>query len=103
MFINKDDFIKHPFQNSLVKRLSPSGLVLLEGQQWKKHRRLISKGFDYTLIDELLTIVKIASSKRTEQLTDGQVIGNAFNFFKETAGNIISLVYFQEDILSTSM
>jgi hypothetical protein len=29
MFICKDDFIKHPFQNALVKRLSPYGLVLL--------------------------------------------------------------------------
>jgi hypothetical protein len=29
MFIYKDEFIKHPFQNALVKRLSPNGLVLL--------------------------------------------------------------------------
>jgi hypothetical protein len=28
MFINKDAFVKHPFQNALVKRLSPFGLVL---------------------------------------------------------------------------
>lgn len=95
MFINKDDFVKHPFQNSLVKRLSPNGLVLLEGQQWKKHRRLISKGFDYGLIDGLLSTVRQVSLKRAETLENTEVIGNAFNFFKETAGNIISLIYFQ--------
>jgi cytochrome P450 len=54
MFINKDDFIKHPFQNALVKRLSPFGLVLLEGPLWKKHRKFISKGFEYERIDTLL-------------------------------------------------
>lgn len=45
MFINKDDFIKHEFQNGLVKSLSPFGLVLSQGALWKRHRILISKGF----------------------------------------------------------
>lgn len=45
LFINKDDYEKHPFQNALVRRLSPNGLVLSEGPIWKKHRKLISKGF----------------------------------------------------------
>ena len=29
MFINKDAFIKHPFQNTIMRHLSPFGLVLL--------------------------------------------------------------------------
>lgn len=61
LFINKDDFIKHPFQNALVKTLSPYGLVLLEGNKWKKHRKLITKGFTYGKIDELLATVRRSS------------------------------------------
>lgn len=102
MFINKDDFIKHPFQNALVKRLSPFGLVLLEGPLWKKHRKFISKGFDYERIDSLLGQVHTISKTLVERIAKQEqpIIPNVFNFFKSAAGNIISLVYFQEDIAS---
>jgi hypothetical protein len=63
MFINKDNFIKHPFQNALVKRLSPCGLVLSEGALWKKHRLLISKGFEYGVVDSHLEKVQKISKK----------------------------------------
>lgn len=102
MFINKDEFIKHPFQNALVKRLSPNGLVLIENALWKKHRKFISKGFEYERIDTLLGQVHAISKRLMEKLAEAPQLEmeNVFNCFKTAAGNIISLVYFQEDIAS---
>jgi cytochrome P450 len=64
---------------------------------WKKHRKLISKGFEYERIDSLLGGVHNISRSLVERIaSDTQlIIDNVFNFFKTIAGNIISLTYFQ--------
>ena len=96
------NFKKHPFQNALVRRLSPYGLVLSEGELWKKHRVLISRGFEYVQVDRLLPRVMNISRTfvQSMQSSNQKEIANVFNFFKQAAGNIISLVYFQEDSAS---
>ena len=102
MFMDHINFKKHPFQNALVRRLSPYGLVLSEGELWKKHRVLISRGFEYVQVDRLLPRVMNISRTfvQSMQSSNQKEIANVFNFFKQAAGNIISLVYFQEDIAS---
>lgn len=57
MFMDKVSFVKHPFQHSILQSLSYYALTLLEGPVWKKHRKVISKGFDYEKIDALIPII----------------------------------------------
>ena len=65
--MDKVSFIKHPFQHDIMKALSFYALTLLEGPAWKKHRKIISKGFDYDKIDELIpTIIKCTEKKMIE-------------------------------------
>lgn len=98
IFINKDAFVKHPFQNTIMKYLSPFGLVLLEGDLWKKHRKMVSRGFDYERIESVIPTIMRCSKERLSSLGKVNNIGNLINFFKETAGQIIGEVYFNYDL-----
>lgn len=98
VFINKDSFIKHSFQNAIMRHLSPYGLVLLEGDWWKKHRRVISKGFDYERIDSIVPHIIDCANRRMKTLGNKTTIKSVINFFKESAGQIIGEVYFDYDL-----
>lgn len=59
-FMNHDQYIKHPELFALSKELGENGLVLAEGEIWKKHRKLISMSFHYEFLKEITPdVVKI--------------------------------------------
>ena len=80
--MDKVSFVKHPSQHSIMKELSFYALTLLEGQDWKKHRKIISKGFDYDKIDMLIpTIISLINDK-IKTMGDNFVIDSIMDFYK---------------------
>ena len=102
LFLNREAFTKHPFQNAVLKSLS-HGLILLEGSWWKKHRKLVSKGFAYYQIDSNIpTILKYAKLK-SEELKNVDHLDSLMDFYKGCAGQMISQAYFDYDIGSKTI
>lgn len=65
MFLNRETFARHPFQNAILRALS-NGLILLEGGKWKKHRKIVSKGFQYGRLDSNIPVIQKQAIQKSE-------------------------------------
>ena len=98
MFMDKVGFVKHPFQHDIMKALSFYALTMLEGGEWKRHRKIISKGFDYDKIDQLIPVKMGCIEEKIEGMGNSVEIPSVMDFYKELAGSIMGLAYFGYDL-----
>lgn len=89
MFAKPSIFIRHPFQNALAKELAPYGLSLLEGDEWRKHRKVFGKGFDYERMDTLIPVIGDWINTKLESFGNEITIPSLLFFYKELAGQMI--------------
>ena len=98
-FINHESYIKHPFLNALTKELGKNGLVMAEGRIWRKHRKLLSTGFQYEMLKEVIPEVRQHSLELIEQYKNMDLNNfKAFDAFKATAGEVIGRIFFEESL-----
>jgi len=103
-FLNHQDYIKHPFLNALTKELGKNNLIMAEGRVWKDHRKIMSTGFHFDVLRDLLPDVvkhslEIIEGYRSKDLNSFYVIDE----FRDIAGEVIGRVFFDESLSESKM
>jgi cytochrome P450 len=103
-FLNHQDYIKHPFLNALTKELGKNNLIMAEGRVWKDHRKIMSTGFHFDVLRDLLPDVV----KHSLEIIEGYRSKDLKNFyaideFRDIAGEVIGRVFFDESLSESKM
>jgi len=98
-FLNHQDYIKHPFLNALTKELGKNNLIMAEGRVWKDHRKIMSTGFHFDVLKDILPDVvkhslELVESYRQKDMNNFYAIDE----FRDIAGEVIGRVFFDESL-----
>lgn len=86
-----DCFEKAPLIG-LLKRFGDRGLFMLEGQEWKQRRKIISEAFRYDLLREMVTHVVKVTEERFQKFSIAAKNKEELNIIKEfefMAGEVV--------------
>lgn len=98
-FQNHESYIKHPFLNALTKVLSKHGLVMAEGKVWRKHRKLMSVGFQFDMLKGVVPDVLKHSLELIEGFKNKNMNSmKIFDEFRDSAGEVIGRIFFEESL-----
>ena len=98
-FFQKQNFYKKAEFAKVIEPLMSTGLVMAEGEAWKRHRKMISGSFNYELLKSNVKVIQ----KTTREFLDS-VSPNEYQNFPtiskahQLAGEILGRVFFGENI-----
>jgi len=98
-FINDNKYyVKNQMWASIWKKLFDHGLLLNEGAEWKRHRRLISGAFHHEFLKEMTPdVVQICDRMLEDLKTRSLASVNIMHEFQAITGELIGRLFFGEE------
>jgi len=98
-YINHDKYYtKNQMWSSVWKKVFEHGLLLTEGKEWKRHRRLISGAFHHEFLRDMVPDVVQICDKMLEDLKTKSLENvNIMHEFQAITGELIGRLFFGEE------
>jgi len=98
-FFAKPHLYKKSGNADILKPLADGGLVMLEGEAWKRHRKIISNSFHYESLRAHISIVKKTVKEFFDKLTAEDLKSySALDKLQEITGEVVGRVFFGEKL-----
>jgi len=101
------DFLQKPhlYQKSkyidMIKLIAGTGLVTVEGNTWKSHRKIISNSFHYEFLKEKVPMIQDITKQFFEKLKPEDLKSYAvLSRIQEITGEIVGTIFFGENLNS---
>ena len=94
-FAQKTSSYKKAEAGDVVKFATGNGLVFIEGETWKRHRKIISSSFNYDFLKDNVKVIRDTAVEFFNQMSDDNL--NNYNvLFKiqEITGEIVGRIFF---------
>ncbi|KAL4446416.1 hypothetical protein ABPG74_001157 [Tetrahymena malaccensis] len=103
-FLNQQYYVKDTFYIGNVLRCAPYGIAFVEGEQWKKSRKLFSQAFHFEYLTSLAPLIEqIAQKVFNSVIENSECLANydPLVYSQKITGQVIIATFFGEEINNT--
>lgn len=98
-YLNTDCYVKEQLQLDFFPYLLGKGLVISEGDQWKKQKKMLSNTFHFEFLNSILPLVQKIAVRRISALKNGQLKGvDLMTEMQNISGEVVGKMFFGEEI-----
>ncbi|KAL4485714.1 hypothetical protein ABPG72_010976 [Tetrahymena utriculariae] len=103
-FLKQEYYVKDTFYIGNVLRCAPQGIAFVEGEQWKKSRRLYSQAFHFDYLTSLAPLIEQIALKVLNSAIENKECLTNFDplvYSQMITGQVIIATFFGEEINDT--
>jgi len=103
-FINPQNYKKDGITNFLKPLVGGGGLVMYEGEAWKKHRKIISNSFHYESLRSNISVVQNTTKEFFDKLTPEELQSyQVIPKIQDITGEVVGRIFFGEHLASYTL